>query len=134
MATTTTATSYIAGAQRTQGLVAPAVMGEHVLVKLRGPGVFVCAEVSRQGDPAGVSFVSLDLDSRNIVSVSFEAVGNWGLTQDNPYGLVRLKGSGIDTLAIGYQLPLRFERELVLKVTVQEIGIPQILANVIHGI
>lgn len=39
----------------------------------------------------------------------------------------------LSTLTIGYPLPLRFERELILKVFVEDNGIPQILANVIHG-
>ena len=126
-------TSFITGAQRTQGLIAPASIGEHVLVHLKGPGVFVCAQVSRQNDPSGLSFVSLDLDGRNVVSASFEALSNWGLTQDNPYGLVLLEKRPISTVTIGYCLPLRFEKELILKVNVQEMGIAQILANVIHG-
>jgi hypothetical protein len=126
-------TSFITGAERTQGLIAPAAMGEHVLVHLKGPGVFVCAEVSRQNDPAGLSFVSLDLDGRNVVSISFEAASNLALTQSNPYGLVFLEKAPISVLTIGYCLPLRFERELTLKVNVKEAGIAQILANVIHG-
>ena len=126
-------TSFVTAAQRTQGLVAPAPVGEHVLVSLRGPGVFVSALVTRQNDPSGVSFVSLDLDGRNVVSVSFEALANWGLTEDNPYGLVLRQQGAISTLAIGYPLPLRFEQKLQLKVTIQEAGIAQVLANVIHG-
>lgn len=126
-------TSYIAGAQRTQGLLAPVPLGEHVLVDLKGPGVFVCAQVTRQNDPTGVSFVSLDLDGRNVVSLSFEGASNWGLTKSNPYGLVLLRKGKISTMTIGYPLPLSFERELTLKVTVKEMGIAQIVANVIHG-
>ena len=128
-----TTTSFIAGAQRTQGLLAPVPMGEHVLVQLKGPGVFVCAQVTRQNDPVGLSFVSLDLDGRNVVSLSFEAAKNLGLTQSNPYGLVLLEESSIDTLTIGYPLPLHFEKELILRVTVREMGIAQVVANVIHG-
>lgn len=129
----TTTTSYIAGAQRTQGLMAPAPVGEHILIKIPGPGVFVCAEVTRQNDPPGVSFVSLDLDGRNVVSVSFEAARNWGLTKANTVGVVLLEKEPISTLTIGYPLPLRFEKELILKVNVREMGVAQILANVIHG-
>jgi len=126
-------TSFIAGAQRTQGLMAPAPIGEHVLVQISGPGVFVCAEVTRQNDPPGVSFVSLDLDGRNVLSISFEAARNWGLTQANPCGVVLLEKKPVSTLTIGYPLPLRFEQELVLRVNVREMGVAQILANVIHG-
>jgi len=128
-----TTTSYIASAQRTQGMMTPAPVGEHVLVKIAGPGVFVCAEVTRQNDPPGVSFVSLDLDGRNVVSISFEAARNWGLTQSNPTGVVLLENKPISTLTIGYPLPLHFARELILKVNVREMGVAQILANVIHG-
>jgi len=128
-----TTTSFIVAAQRTEGLVAPAVPGEHILVRLKGPGVFVCAEVSRQNDPAGVTFVSLDLDGRNVVSMSYEAASNWGFGQDNPYGVKLLQNGIISTLAIGYCLPLHFDKELVLKVNVNEIGVAQIIANVVHG-
>ena len=128
-----TTTSFIAGAQRTQGMMAPAPIGEHVLVKITGPGVFVCAEVTRQNDPPGVSFVSLDLDGRNVVSLSFEAARNWGMTKFNPCGVVLFEKEAISTLTIGYPLPLRFENELTLTVNVREMGVAQILANVVHG-
>jgi hypothetical protein len=36
-------------------------------------------------------------------------------------------------MTIGYPSPLRFERELNLSVKVNENGVEQILANVIHG-
>ncbi len=126
-------TSYIAGARRTQGLIAPAAIGEHVLVQLKGPGVFVCAEVTRQNNPAGLTFLSLDLDGANVVSFSFEAMVNLGFTKPNTYGLSLLEAGGQNTVTIGYPLPLRFEKELTLKVNVQELGVIQILANVIHG-
>ena len=128
-----TTTSYISGAQRTQGLIAPATQGDHILVHLKGPGVFVCAQVTRQNNPTGLSFINLDLDGKNVVSASYEALAGWGLTKDNPYGLALLEAGSITTLTIGYELPLRFEKDLILKVTVNEIGVSQILANVIHG-
>jgi hypothetical protein len=126
-------TSFVSSAQRTQGLIAPAGMGDHVLVHLKGPGVFVSAQVTRQNNPAGVSFVSLDLDGLNVASLSFEAASNWALTQANPYGIVLLEKGVISTMTIGYPLPLRFDKELVLKVTVNEMGVAQIVANVLHG-
>ena len=126
-------TSFITGARRTQGLIAPATLGEHILVRLQGPGVFVSAHVIRQNNPTGITFVNLDLDGVNVVASSFEAVQNQGLTQDNPFGTMELTNGVLSTIAIGYCLPLKFEKELVLKVTVNEIGVAQILANVIHG-
>jgi hypothetical protein len=126
-------TSFITGARRTQGLIAPATLGEHVLVRLPGPGVFVSAHVTRQNNPTGITFVNLDLDGVNVVASSFEAVQNLGLTQDNPFGTMELTNGVLSTIVIGYCLPLKFEKELVLKVTVNEIGVAQILANVVHG-
>lgn len=119
--------------QRRQGLRAPAAKGEHELVVLRGPGVFVAAQVSKQGGSSGLTFANLDIDGKNVTSLSFAAAENWGLTQSNPYGIVLLKGAHVSTLTIGFPTPLRFDRELRLRVKVQEPGVVQILGNVIYG-
>ena len=119
--------------QRTQGLKAQAAKGDHVLVTLKGPGLFLGAEVVKQGGDSGITFVILDIDGRNVTNVSYAAAENSGLTQQNPYGLVLLKSSALKNLTIGFPSPLRFQRELKLSVTVNENGVAQILANVIHG-
>ena len=119
--------------QRTQGLRAPAPKGDHLLVKLKGPGVFLAAEVVKQGGNSGATFVSLDIDGRNVVSLSFAAAENSGLTQFNPFGLVLLKSAALKNLTIGFPSPLRFKRELKLSVKVNETAVAQILANVVHG-
>lgn len=119
--------------ERTQGLRAPAGQGEHLLVSLKGPGVFIAAQVTKQGGESDLTFVDLDLDGKNVTNLSFAAARNWGLTQQNPYGLVLLGSRAIDTLTIGFPVPLRFERELKLSVVVNEPGVVQVLANVIHG-
>lgn len=119
--------------QRTQGLKAPAPKGDHVLVTLRGPGLFLGAEVTKQGGGSGLTFVILDIDGRNVTNLSYAAAENSGLTQQNPYGLVLLKSSALKTFTIGFPSPLRFQKELKLSVTVNEDGVAQILANVIHG-
>ena len=119
--------------ERTQGLVAPAPEGNHTLVTLRGPGVFVAAEVNKQGGASGLTFVILDIDGRNVVNMSYAAAQNLALTQQNPFGTVLLSSAAIKTFTIGWPSPLRFERELKLSVTVNEGGVVQILANVIHG-
>ncbi|MEX5216021.1 MAG: hypothetical protein NW703_17905 [Nitrospiraceae bacterium] len=128
-----TCATGICDPQRTQGLKAPAPNGKHALVTLRGPGVFLAAQVSKQGGNTDLTFVNLDIDGRNVTSLSFAAANNWGLTQQNPYGIALLKGSAIDTLTVGLPSPLRFERELRLSVNVNETGVVQIVANVIHG-
>jgi hypothetical protein len=122
--------------QRTQGLEAPAPQGDYLLVNLDGPGIFLAAEVTKQGGLGDLTFVNLDIDGRNVVSISYAAARNLGLTQQNPFGLVLLQtpGSGtIKNLTIGFPTPLRFEERLTLTAVVREDGIVQILANVIHG-
>ena len=119
--------------ERTQGLRAPAPQGSHTLVSLSGPGVFVAAEVSKQGGTNGLTFVILDIDGRNVVNISYAAAQNLGLTQHNPFGLALLGSAALKNLTIGWPTPLRFERSLKLSVTVNEAGVVQILGNVIHG-
>ncbi len=119
--------------ERTQGLRAPAPQGDHTLVSLRGPGVFLGAEVSKQGGASGITFVILNIDGRNVVNLSYAAAQNSGLTQQNPFGIVLLGSGDLKTFTIGWPSPLRFKRELKLSVTVNEGGVVQILANVIHG-
>jgi hypothetical protein len=119
--------------ERTQGLQAPAPNGTHALVSLRGPGVFLGAEISKQGGTNDLTFVILDIDGRNVTNLSFAAAVNQGLTQQNPYGLVLLQSAGLKTFTIGFPTPLLYRRSLRLSVTVNEPNVVQILANVIHG-
>ena len=119
--------------ERTQGLEAPAPQGAYKLVVLKGPGVFVGAQVSKQGGDTDLTFVNLQIDGRNVVSLSYAAARNFGLTQANPYGLVLLQTRPIDNLTIGFPEPLAYAEELVLGVEVKEDGVVQILGNVVHG-
>jgi hypothetical protein len=119
--------------RRTQGLKAPAGRGTHTLITLEGPGVFLGAHVSKQGGTNDITFVVLDIDGRNVTNLSYAAAQNLGLTQQNPYGLVHLMSGSIKTMTIGFPTPLLFKRQLRLRVTVNEPGVVQILANVIHG-
>ena len=119
--------------ERTQGIKAPAPNGNHVLVTLEGPGVFLGAAVTKQGGTNDLTFVILDIDGRNVTNLSYAAAANQGLTQHNPYGLVLLHTTSLKTVTIGFPSPLRYERKLVLRVTVNEPSVVQILGNVIHG-
>ncbi len=101
---------------------------------LKGPGKFVSAQITKQGGASDLTFVSLDIDGKNVVSISIAAARNWGLTADNPYGVVLLQPTaGLKTLTVGFSSPLEFRSELKLMVKVQEAGVAQIIANVIHG-
>lgn len=119
--------------QRTQGLKAPARRGTHNLVTLMGPGLFLSANVTKQGGATDLTFVRLDIDNRNVVSLSFAAARNSGLSQPNPFGLQFLAGIGLESFAIGWPFPLTFKRSLKLSVTVNETGVVQIVANVVHA-
>ena len=120
--------------ERTQGLIAPAPQGEHELVTLQGPGLFVSAQLTKQGGTNDLTFVILDIDGRNVINLSIAAARNVGLTQNNPYGLVLVKSTGdTKTLTIGFNSSLRFAQELKLSVNVNEPTVSQVVANVIHG-
>jgi hypothetical protein len=119
--------------ERTQGLKAPVPNGTHVLVTLRGPGVFLGMEVTKQGGTNDITFVILDIDGRNVTNLSYAAAANVGLTQQNPYGLVLLHSAALKTMTVGFPTPLLYKQKLVVSVTVNEPGVVQILANIIHG-
>ena len=119
--------------ERTEGLKAPAPNGTYSLVTLKGPGVFLGAEISKQGGTNDLTFVVLDIDGRNVANLSYAGAINQGLTQQNPYGLVLLQSPAIKTVTIGFPTPLVYKRSLNLSVTVNEGSVVQILANVIHG-
>jgi hypothetical protein len=134
--------SFIAGAagadvqdpERTQGLKAPAPMGKYDLVVLKGGGKFISAAVTKQGGSNDLTFINLDIDGRNVVSISVAALKNTGYASANTYGLVLLQPAGaIKTVTIGFPTPLIFKSDLKLSVEVKESGVTQVLANVIHG-
>jgi len=119
--------------QRTQGLRAPAPKGSYTLVSLKGPGLFLSANVTKQGGATDLSFVSLDIDGRNVVNMSYAALRNIGLAQANPYGVQYSTGGAVESFSIGWPFPLTFKRSLELSVTVNETGVVQILGNVVRG-
>ena len=119
--------------QRTQGLVTQVNQGEYDLVNLEGSGVFVAADISKQGGTNGLTFVNLEIDGRNVTNISYAAVENLGLTIHNPYGIVLTTTALLNNLTIGFPQPLRYKKYLKLSVTVKEDNIAQILGNVIHG-
>ena len=119
--------------QRSEGLLAPVPTGDHVLIELKGPGLFLGAQVTKQGGSGDITFVILEIDGRNVINLSYAAAANWVLTEQNPYGLVLLKSSAAKTITIGFPSPLCYQKDLHLSVTVNETGVVQIIANVIHG-
>ena len=119
--------------QRIQGLKAPAPRGTYNLINLAGPGLFLAGHVTKQGGATGLTFVRLQIDGRSVVDLSFAGAQNWGFTQQNPYGIVVLGSGGLQTCTFGWPVPLVFKRRLDLSVVVNEVGVVQIVANVIRG-
>ena len=127
-------TKCVTNPEETLKLRAPAPRGDYELVTLKGPGKFLSAVITKQGGDTDLTGVQLYIDGKYVVSLTIAAARNWGLTQHNPYGVVLVKSTGaIKTLTIGFPYPLYFKSELKLKVSVQEEGVAQILARVIHG-
>jgi hypothetical protein len=123
----------VANPVRNQGLITNvAVNSTKELVKVKGPGLFLSAEVTKQGGNSDLTFVILDIDGKNVVNISIAALFNQGLTSANSYGIsVFSSGASLETVTIGFPYPLTFNKLLSLKVTVNEPGVVQILANVI---
>ena len=120
--------------QRTQGLKTKLKKGNtYKLVSLKGPGLFLTGHVTKQGGGSDLTFVGLRIDGKSVLDLSFAAASNWGLTQDNPYGLVLLKGAPVQNFTFGWPVPLAFKRSLELTVVVNEPGVVQIIGNIIHG-
>jgi hypothetical protein len=107
----------------------------HVIGSDRAPRARVSARRARRhlGRQSDLTFVSLDIDGRNVVNLSYAAASNSGFTQANPYGLVLLQTRPLDNLTIGFPEPLAYAKELVLSVHVKEDDVVQILGNVVHG-
>ena len=118
---------------RTQGLTTnPANGSTKELVKLKGPGLFLSAEVTKQGGNSDLTFIILDIDGQNVVNISIAALFNQGLTSHNHYGVAVFRSAAsLETVTIGWPFPLTFQKSLSLKVTVNEPGVVQILANVV---
>jgi hypothetical protein len=101
-------------------------------VTLTGPGVFLAAAVTKQGGSNDLTFVNLDIDGRNVTSLSFAAAANLGLTQHNPYGPALVQ-SVVKTFTVGFPTPLVYRKSPQLSVKVNEANVVQVVGNVIHG-
>lgn len=130
----------IKGAASKEGLVAyDPVTGDiaqetYDLVNLDGPGTFVAARLTKQGGITGLTAISLSIDGKTVVQRNIVALKNFGMTQNNPFGVVVVTSPvGIDTVTIGFSQPIAFEESLVLSAQVGESGVVQIIGTVIYG-
>jgi hypothetical protein len=120
---------------RNQGLTTnPANNTTKELVKLEGPGLFLSAELTKQGGNSDLTFVIIDIDGKNLVNISMAALFNQGLISANSYGIsIFRSAAALETVTIGFPYPLTFKKSFSLKVTVKESGVVQILANVLSA-
>jgi hypothetical protein len=118
---------------RIQGLVTnPPANSTRELVKLKGPGLFLSAEITKQGGSSDLTFIILDIDGQNLVNISIAALFNQGLTSHNSYGIAVYRSSAaLETVTIGFPYPLTFKKSLSVKVVVNETGVVQVLGNVL---
>ncbi len=125
----------VENAEHREGLVASPDLGsEHTLVSIVGPGKFVSARMTKQGGASGLTFVSLEIDGKIVENRSFAALKNFGLTQHNPYGVAIFTSAvGVDVATFGFPTPLVFKDSLVLRATVNEAGVAQIIGTVLAG-
>jgi hypothetical protein len=119
--------------QRTEGDVKPALKGLFLLVSLKGPGLFLGAEVTKNGGASSLTVIGLNIDGQDVVSISYEQAALSGFTQQNPYGLVLLRSGAEENLTIGFPSPLRFQKSLQVFADIKDVGVPRIFASVVHG-
>jgi hypothetical protein len=123
----------VQAAQRTSGSKSPAPVGSYDLVVVTGPGVFVAAQVTKRGGVNDNTTVLLAIDSHDVFAISYAAARNSGLTTMNPFGIVLRSNAQLDNLTLGFPSPLRFNNKVVLAAIVNETGVLQLAADVIHG-
>lgn len=119
---------------RTQGLITNPVSGSsHTLVELKGPGLFLSLELSKQGGGTDLTFIDLEIDGNNLVNISLAALLNQQLTSYNSYGLSIFPGKVLKTVTFGLPYPLTFKKSLKLSVIVSEPGVVQIVTNILSA-
>lgn len=126
--------SKVKGVASAEGLITVFENGPtYDLVDLSGPGTFVAARMVKQGGDSGLTAISLEIDGKVVVQRNVAALKNWGMTQNNPFGVVVFTSGDIDTVTVGFSQPMTFENNLVLRAIVGESGVVQIIGTVIYG-
>ena len=124
----------INGAQQAEGLIVDPLNGSvHDLVSITGSGTFVAARMTKQGGTNDITTVQLIIDGKTIVGRTYAALNNWGMTQNNPFGVVLLHGNGVDAVTIGFPQPITYNNSLILRTTIGEYGIVQMIGTVVYG-
>lgn len=113
-------------------------------------GSFISAEISKRGGGTGDTtvyvLIDTDLDPdegdattnpdwNKVVRYSFRKGRIAGLTQNNQYGVSVFQGGDVDveTMTIGFQVPLAFETSLGVCVEIKETGVEKIVGNVVYA-
>jgi len=103
------------------------------LITQKGPGVFVCAHITKQGGSNDIAQVALFIDGKNVVAITYAAAGNVGLAEQNNSGIKLVRGF-VDCISIQYNEPLYFKKECRIEIsTGTDAGIVQVVANAVIG-
>jgi hypothetical protein len=98
-------------ARRKQGMVnALEVNKNYVIIKEKGPGVFVSAFVQKQGGTSDDCFVNLYIDGNEVVHMTLSGAENVGFANPNNSGLITIPAK--DCLTIQFNEPLYYASEL----------------------
>ncbi len=116
-------------------LIVSPTLGEHMIARVRGPGVFVAGSVVGQGIDFSAVGVYVEIDGRTVMQSSLSA-GSASLGEQTNSGVGVVYDSqlgGRARASFGVAEPLRFERELRVYVRVEE-GIPsRVFGDVLTG-
>lgn len=122
-------------AEKKQGLVVRPGLNKTIdLIKITGEGVFVSMFLSKQGGSNDLTSFNLMLDGKTISNLTFVGARNLGLNKPNNSGITLSDGALIDCIAIQFNEPIQFKRELKVQIrTSSDLGVVQILGNVVTG-
>ena len=126
---------FVLSPQVTAGsVVNPGASSTHDLVTLVGPGVFISAFGSKRGGASDSTDIGLFIDGTQVIGGNPASLRILGLTEMNPTGIAVFSGT-LDTIAIGFPVPLIFENSLTLRADVgnSDTGVQEILGRVVHG-
>jgi hypothetical protein len=119
--------------RRIQTVKAPAPVGSHTLVDLKGPGVFVAGQVSKLGGTGGLTFVRLVIDGQSLLNMTFAFADSNAFTGQNPSGITLTTSGARQNFMFGWPVPLVFRRSLTISASVNEKNVAQLVGSAVVG-
>jgi hypothetical protein len=104
--------------------VGPTAAGKEAAIQVLGAGWFHAAEVVKRGGSTDNTYVTLELDGKQMVSASFANLKNQWNQLATPYIVMKVQTAGdTDTMTIWYAPELKFRGIAALRIEVQEDGV-----------